>query len=286
MGRRESLITHLTMSFVGLCRAGDLEGVKAALQRGADVNTKSDYGLTGLMHAVRHNCNSVVALLLKTPNIDVNQRDDYRRCALHRAVLADNIEALKLLLNVPNIDVNIVDSYGENAEHRSAIKDNIWALKMLLNHPGLTALTLNQKNWRGDTPVMLALKRKKFDHLALLAAVPRVDFDAWSLELQAPEERAALVKVLKEATEIRLIIEQKRQVSKVLLDGLYDPDCPLSMLRGVRTEIIGEIVWKEMLVKNWEIYSGKRIAFWKKKVPRCWPFGRSSPVNKKKRRKT
>ena len=78
-----------------------------------------------------------------------------------------------------------------------------------------------------------------------------------------------------------MIIEQKRQVSKVLLDGLYDPDCPLSMLRGVRTEIIGEIVWKEMLVKNWEIYSGKRIAFWKKKVPRCWPFGRSSPVNKK-----
>ena len=78
----------------------------------------------------------------------------------------------------------------------------------------------------------------------------------------------------------RLIIEQKRQVSKVLLDGLYDPDCPLSMLLGVRTEIIGEIVWKEMLVKNWEIYSGKRIAFWKK-VPRCWPFGRSSPVNKK-----
>ena len=199
------------MSFVGLCRAGDLEGVEAALQRGTDVNTKSDYGLTGLMHAVRHNCNSVVALLLKTPNIYVNQRDDYRRCALHwavtkennealklllnapgvdvnivdnsrksvlhRAVLADNIEALKLLLNVPNIDVNIVDSYGENAVHRSAIKDNICALKMLLNHPGLTALTLNQKNWRDDTPVMLALKRKKIDQLALLAGDPRVDVD-------------------------------------------------------------------------------------------------------------
>ena len=78
-----------------------------------------------------------------------------------------------------------------------------------------------------------------------------------------------------------MIIEQKRQVSKVLLDGLYDPDCPLSMLLGVRTEIVGEIVWKEMLVKNWEIYSGKRISIWKK-VPRCWPFGtgRSSPVNR------
>merc|ERR1711936_1118591 len=118
MGRRESLITHLTMSFVGHCRAGDLEGVRAALQRGANVNTKSDYGLTGLMHAVRHNCISVVALLLKTPNIDVNQRDDYRRCALHWAVTKENNEALELLLNVPNIDVNIVDREGLSALHR------------------------------------------------------------------------------------------------------------------------------------------------------------------------
>ena len=213
---------NVNIALLQLCEKGDLEGVKTALQRGADINSKEKYETsfanvniekdkTGLMHAVRYKNNSVVALLLKTPNIDVNQRDDYRRCALHwavtkennealklllnapgvdvnivdnsrksvlhRAVLADNIEALELLLNVPNIDVNIVDSYGENAVHRSAIKDNIWALKMLLHHPGLTALTLNQKNWRGDTPVILALKRKKFDHLALLAAVPRVDFD-------------------------------------------------------------------------------------------------------------
>ena len=55
----------------------------------------------------------------------------------------------------------------------------------------------------------------------------------------------------------RLIIEQKRQVSKVLLDGLYDPDCPLSMLRGVRTEVIGEIVWKRMLVWDWQSFHGQ-----------------------------
>ena len=47
--------------------------------------------------------------------------------------------------------------------------------------------------------------------------------------------------------------EQKRQVSKVLLDGLYDPDSPLSKLLGVRTEVMGEIIWQE-LVKNWQIF--------------------------------
>ena len=40
------------------------------------------------------------------------------------------------------------------------------------------------------------------------------------------------------------IREQQRQVSKVLLDGLYDPDSPFSMLLGVRTEVVGEIIWQ------------------------------------------
>ena len=29
----------------------------------------------------------------------------------------------------------------------------------------------------------------------------------------------------------------------------------LSKLRGIRQEIIGEIIWEKMLVKNWQIYS-------------------------------
>ena len=54
----------------------------------------------------------------------------------------------------------------------------------------------------------------------------------------------------------RVIREQKRQVSKVLLDGLHDPDSrsPLSKLRGVRREVVREIIWEKMLVKNWQIF--------------------------------
>ena len=52
---------------------------------------------------------------------------------------------------------------------------------------------------------------------------------------------------------LRLIREQKRQVSKVLLDGLYDPDSPISKLLGVRMEVVGEIIWQK-LVENWQIY--------------------------------
>jgi len=51
----------------------------------------------------------------------------------------------------------------------------------------------------------------------------------------------------------RLIREQQRQVSKVLLDGLYDPDSPISKLLGVHTEVMGEIIWQK-LTENWQIF--------------------------------
>ena len=89
-------------------------GVKAALKNGADVNTMDKDGYTGLMLAISFNHNSVVALLLKAPNIDVNQKNDWGAFALNNAVFNSNIEALKLLLDFPNTDVNIVDNYGNS----------------------------------------------------------------------------------------------------------------------------------------------------------------------------
>ena len=58
-----------------------------------------------------------------------------------------------------------------------------------------------------------------------------------------------------------MIREQKRQVSKVLLDGLYDPDSPISKLLGVHTEVMGEIIW-QMLARNWEFYPDPASPGW------------------------
>ena len=51
-----------------------------------------------------------------------------------------------------------------------------------------------------------------------------------------------------------MIREQQRQVWKVLLEGLYDPDSPISKLLGVHTEVMGEIIWQKMLARNWQFY--------------------------------
>ena len=132
------------MSLIKLCKEGDLEGVKAALQRGADVNTRDNKGQSALHGAVRSSC----------------------------------IDALELLLSHTNINVNIVGNDGESAVHHAVDKNNIEALKLLLNHPGLTALTLNQKdNKFGEAPVMRAVDEEKRECLELLAADLRVDLD-------------------------------------------------------------------------------------------------------------
>ena len=39
-----------------------------------------------------------------------------------------------------------------------------------------------------------------------------------------------------------------------MLEGLYDEGCPLSMLLGVRYEVMGEIIWQEMLVNKWQVF--------------------------------
>ena len=61
--------------FAYTCQHGTVAEVKAALKRGADINAQT-VNETGLMMAVASKNNSVVALLLNTPNIDVNWKDN------------------------------------------------------------------------------------------------------------------------------------------------------------------------------------------------------------------
>ena len=223
--RRQVAASDTTMSLVELCKEGDLEGVKAALQSGADVNSKDEKGITGLMWAVVTKNNEVLKMLLSVPNLNVNSVAYGGLSALHAAVgrETNDIEALKLLLNVPNINVNIVDSEGESVVHWAvkyehieelkllldvpnidlnivdikgesgvyrAVKENkIEALKLLLSQPSFTALTLNKKSREGVAPVMLAVRPDRYESLLLLLADPRVDLDT-DFEGQSLEEIA------------------------------------------------------------------------------------------------
>merc|ERR1711971_1423292 len=140
----------------------NLECVKAALQRGDDVNTKDEYGNTELISAVLFNHNSVVALLLNTPNIDVNIVDRHGESALHWAVNEYNEynETLKLLLNVPNLDVNIVNNSGESALHEAVHRHRNEALKLLLDVP---TIDVNLVNFDGKSAVHRAVSENNIE---------------------------------------------------------------------------------------------------------------------------
>jgi len=263
------------------------EAVKLLLNvHNIDVNSVDNSGESALHEAVIRHRNEALKLLLDVPTIDVNLVNFDGKSAVHHAVSEDNIEALKLLLNVPNIDVNILDNNGYSAVHaaverntsdyRECYEEDIEGLKLLLSHPSLTSLTLNQKDkYEGETPVMLATRMERCSSrqvvIKALTADPRVDLDTtdgagrrltyWEYEILSQCDHPVTDGVVYQAKQRReerrrLIREQQRQVSKVLLDGLYDPDSPIFKLLGVRTEVVGEIIWQK-LVENWQIFPGQ-----------------------------
>ena len=136
-----------------MCMDGDIEGVQAAIDNGADVNEEDDlFGKTGLMWAFYRNHNNVVQLLLNQPQIDVNKVDQLGRSALHHAVL------------------------GANHEEMAA----------LLARQDLT--TINKRGDFGWSPIMYAVYCNALNCFNLLLAHPGVDLDTRDNHQRSPEE--------------------------------------------------------------------------------------------------
>ena len=129
------------MSLFALCATGELDEMRAALEREEDVNERERFNSTMLMYAtVVEDKIPLLKLLLEQPTIEVNMgAGDEGFTALHLAVGEGKIEAMKVLLMDPRVDVNCKTSERE-------------------------------------TPLIFAAKEaKRFDKLQLLLADERVD---------------------------------------------------------------------------------------------------------------
>ena len=140
---------------VGLCINGDLEGVKAALARGEDVNTGTE-GNTGLMAAIIKGHNSVV----------------------------------KVLLNQPSLDINRSNIQGFTAVHLACCEDNVTSLRMLLGDPRLTSV--NARNCFGQTPLMMAVSKGRVKCVKELVGVEGVNLETMDPEGKSLEARLSL----------------------------------------------------------------------------------------------
>src|SRR5439155_10936981 len=101
---RYALAVLLLLAFVPseelweAAKKGDVEKVEALLDKGVDVNAKSDYGATALHFAADKGNAEVVKLLLKH-KADVNVKDTfYNAKPLAWAVMKDHAEVVKLLV--------------------------------------------------------------------------------------------------------------------------------------------------------------------------------------------
>ena len=139
-------------SFPSLCGDGDIEGVQAALDSGADVNEENPLGRTGLMWALASSRNNVVQLLLNHPQIDINKVNDRGYCALHSAVIRDNHEGMAALLARQDLT------------------------------------TINQKDNNGYAPIWKAVEYNAVKCFNLLLAHPEVDLDTRDDHQRGPEE--------------------------------------------------------------------------------------------------
>ena len=102
--------------FLAACARGDLSGVTAAVESGADVNYVGSAGVSGLMSAVHGSHVCVVQFLLQQPGIDVSRKGRRGGTALYSAVAWNSPTLLYLLLAHPTADPT-----GRNDEGRTPL---------------------------------------------------------------------------------------------------------------------------------------------------------------------
>ena len=124
-----------------LCAKGDIVGVRAALARGEDVNSRDADDNTGLMYAISRGHNEIVKFLVEQTTVDLNCGDAGVGSTLHAAAAVDNVEAVRMLLADARLNI------------------------------------ANHKNSDGDTPVMAAMITHSLNVLCELAAHPSIDLD-------------------------------------------------------------------------------------------------------------
>jgi ankyrin repeat protein len=125
-----------TEEFFAAARKGDVAAVKAFLDKGVDVNTKTRYGATALSYACDKGHIEVVKLLIER-GADVNVRDTfYGEVPLGWALSRDHVQIVKLLLDRGATGI-------ERALMSGVQGPNVEIVKVVLEKGGLKQETLN-----------------------------------------------------------------------------------------------------------------------------------------------
>ena len=134
----------LNEEFFAAARKGDTAAVKAFLDKGVDVNSKTRYGATALSYACDKGHVEVVRLLIER-GADVNSKDSfYGEVPLGWALSHDHVQIVKLLLDKGAAGIERVLVSGVQG-------GNVEIVKVALEKGGLKQETLNNALMRASS---------------------------------------------------------------------------------------------------------------------------------------
>jgi len=151
-----------TRKLLDAAKSGDVKTVKLLLEKGADVNTKSDDGGTALMSAAKRGYMEIIKLLLDK-GADINAKDTDGTTALMLAAVKGQTKVVQLLLD-KGADINAQRNDGRGALMLAEETDQTQTAELLLEKDlgGINA-ALSYAAYQGDTNGVVLLLDKGAD---------------------------------------------------------------------------------------------------------------------------
>ena len=135
----------MALSLWQLCFKGNLVGVRAALARGEDVNSRDGDDYTGLIYSISGGHNEIVKFLVEQPTVDLNCTSREGNTALHIAADVDNVEVVRMLLDDARLNTaNHKNNDGDTSVVFAMITHSLNALRELVAHPSIDLDTKDQ----------------------------------------------------------------------------------------------------------------------------------------------
>ena len=133
---------------------GSADVAKRLLDIGADPSAANPRGETPLLVAARYSSTNIVRCLLDR-GIDISTKNSYGENSLHQAVMGRRSEIVSMLLGSgSDVYINSENCMHETSLHIAVGSEDIDTTVMLLEH----GASLSAINWKGDTPVHLAVR--------------------------------------------------------------------------------------------------------------------------------
>jgi ankyrin repeat protein len=162
-------------------RYRDTEVVRMLLEKGADVNAKTDTDTTALFNAILYRRTEVVRILLEN-GADVHVKTMYGSTTLDMAIWYGDIEIVSMLLE-NGADVNAKGKYGSTALIKASENGHTEVVRMLLEK----GADVNIKDNNGSTALMKASKEGRTEIVELLEKVIKTEKETRSKKQKAME---------------------------------------------------------------------------------------------------